>query len=152
MDKANLVEKSAKDTWKGGTMSVAGRSTLINSSLNNAPIYHMSIYLLPKTIVSRLDKIRRSFFWQGEGTRKKYYLIKWTKICKHKKKGGLGIKDIRKMNISLLCKWWWKLDNEDGLWQQIIHVKYLNGKSICVVSHRQTDSAMSSGLLKIRDI
>jgi len=63
MDKANLVEKSAKDTWKGGTMSVAGRSTLINSSLNNAPIYHMSIYLLPKTIVSRLDKIRRSFFW-----------------------------------------------------------------------------------------
>jgi hypothetical protein len=56
------------------------------------------------------------------------------------------------MNINLLCKWWWKLDNEDGLWQQIIHFKYLNGKSICVVSHRQIDSAMSSGLLKIRDI
>jgi hypothetical protein len=31
--------------------------------------------------------------------------------------GGSGIKDIRKMNISLLCKWWWKLENEDGLWQ-----------------------------------
>lgn len=27
-------------------MSIAGRSTLINSSLDNALIYHMSIYLL----------------------------------------------------------------------------------------------------------
>ena len=87
-----------------GTMSIAGRSTLINSSLNNAPIYHMSIYLLPKTIVHKLDKIRRRFFWQGGGTKKKYHLVKWEKICKHKKKGGLGIKDVRKMNISLLWK------------------------------------------------
>jgi hypothetical protein len=30
------------------------------------------------------------------------------KICKSKNKGGLGITDIRKTNISLLCKWWWK--------------------------------------------
>jgi hypothetical protein len=24
------------------------------------------------------------------------------------------------MNISMLCKWWWKLENEDGLWQQVV--------------------------------
>jgi hypothetical protein len=87
-------------------MSIAGRSTLINSSLNNAPIYQMSIYLLPKTVVNNLDRIRRTFFWQGGGTKKKYHLIRWPKICKSKKKGGLGIKDIRLMNISLLCNWW----------------------------------------------
>lgn len=54
-----LVNKSEKklDIWKGGTMSIAGRSTLISSSLNNAPIYHMSIYLLPKAILKILDKI-----------------------------------------------------------------------------------------------
>lgn len=59
-----LVEKSAKklDIWKGGAMSIAGRSTLINASLSNTPIYLMSIYMLPKIISSRLDKIRRSFF------------------------------------------------------------------------------------------
>jgi hypothetical protein len=53
-----------------------------------ALVYQMSIYLLPKTVVYRLDKIRRTFFWQGGGTKKKYYLIKWPKICKSKKKGG----------------------------------------------------------------
>lgn len=86
-----LIDKSAKklDVWKGGTMSIAGRSTLISSSLNNTPIYHMSIYLLPKTVLHKLDKIRRKFFWQGGGTKKKYHLIRWTKICKSKKRGGL---------------------------------------------------------------
>lgn len=62
-----LVEKGNKklDIWKGGTLTIAGRKTLIDASLSNAPIYHMSIYLLPKTVVHKLDKIRRSFFWQG---------------------------------------------------------------------------------------
>jgi hypothetical protein len=39
--------------------------------------------------------------------------------------GGPGIKDLRKMNVSLLCKWWWKLDNEEGLWQNIFRFKYI---------------------------
>jgi hypothetical protein len=38
---------------------------------------------------------------------------------------GLWIKDLRKMNVSLLCKWWWRLDNEEGLWQNIIRFKYI---------------------------
>ena len=133
-------------------MSIAGRTTLLSSSLNNAPIYQMSIYLLPKTIVYKLDKIRRTFFWQGGGTRRKYHLIRWTKICKSKKKGGLGIKDIRLMNISLLTKWWWKLDNEKGFWQDIIHFKYIKKESICTAKHRQTDSPIWSDLLKVRNI
>jgi hypothetical protein len=46
-----LIEKINKklDVWKGGSMSIAGRKTLIDSSLRNAPLYQMSIYLLPKT-------------------------------------------------------------------------------------------------------
>lgn len=67
-------------------------------------------------------------------------------------KGGLGIKDLKKMNISLLTKWWWKLDIEDGLWQDIVKFKYLKKDSICTVKHRQNDSAIWSDLLKVRDI
>jgi hypothetical protein len=101
-----LLDKNAKrlDIWKGSSMSIAGRSTLIASSLNNAPTYHMSIYLLPKTVIHELDKVRRIFFWQGGNTKRKYHSVRWTIICKNKKKGGLGIKDVRKMNLSLLCK------------------------------------------------
>ena len=101
-------------------MSIAGRTTLINSSLTSTFIYHMSTYLLPKTVVEDLDKQRRTFFWQVGGTRRKYHLIRWGTLYKSKYKGGVGIKDIRKMNIGLLCKWWWKLESEDGIWQILI--------------------------------
>jgi hypothetical protein len=47
---------------EGGNMSIAGRTTLIGASLNNSPIYHMLVYLLPKTTMDSFDKIRKSFF------------------------------------------------------------------------------------------
>jgi hypothetical protein len=91
-------------------MSYGGRTILINASLSNSAIYCMSMFLLPKTTIKNLNKQRRKFYWrEGGEQKKKYHLIKWFKICKDKKKGGLGIKNLRKMNISLLCKWWWLL-------------------------------------------
>lgn len=148
-----LIDKSYKrlDVWKGGTLSTAGRSTLISDSLNNSPMYHMSVYLLPKTTVNHLDKIRRTFFWQGRESKRKYHLVRWEIICKSKRKGGLGIKDLR-MNISLFCKWWWKLEKEDGLWQQIVKFKYMQNKSIHDVEHRLNDSPMWADLLKVKHI
>ena len=62
-------------------MSIASRGLY-------SPIYHMFVYSLPKTTVKKLDKIRATFFWQGGGTKRKYHLVKWTKICKIKKKGS----------------------------------------------------------------
>jgi hypothetical protein len=70
-------------------MSYGGRTILINASLTSSSIYHMSMFLMPKTTIKNLDKQRRIFFWQS-GSKKKYHLIKWTKICKDKKKGGWG--------------------------------------------------------------
>lgn len=61
-------------------MSIAGRTTMINASLSNAPLYHMSVYLLPKPTINAMDKIRRTFFWQGGGFKKKYHLIRWKYI------------------------------------------------------------------------
>ena len=112
----------------------------------------MSIYLLPKTVIKELDKVSRTFFWQGVHTKRKYHLVKWIKICKSKKKGGLGIKDIRKMNLSLLCKWWWKLEVESGVWQEIVTYKYLRKDSIALVKHKQKDSPIWADLIKIKEI
>jgi hypothetical protein len=56
------------------------------------------------------------------------------------------------MNVSLLTKWWWKLDNETGLWQRIVKYKYLRKVSIMDVSHKQTDSPIWADLLKIKNV
>jgi hypothetical protein len=68
VDWARMEEKVAKkiDIWQGNSLSIAGRTTLINSSLINTTIYHMSMFLMPKTMIKRMKKGRRKFFWQGE--------------------------------------------------------------------------------------
>ena len=68
-----LEEKNLKklSTWKGSSLSMAGRITLINSNISSTSIYHMSMYLLPKITTDTLDKQRRTFLWQGNGSKKK---------------------------------------------------------------------------------
>jgi hypothetical protein len=56
------------------------------------------------------------------------------------------------MNISLLCNWWWILENEEGLWQEIVNLKYVKGTPICLVKQKYSDSPVWSDLLKIRHL
>jgi hypothetical protein len=56
------------------------------------------------------------------------------------------------MNISLLCKWWWRLEKEEGLWQQILNHKYMKDQTIHDVMHKLNDSSIWSDLLKVKDI
>jgi hypothetical protein len=127
----------------------ARRTTLINASLVNSTIYHMSMYLMPKTVIKRLDKNSRKFFWQVV-FKKKISLGEMAKICKLKRKGGLGIKILRKMNLALLCKWWWTLETGSGLWQDIVRRKYVKVSPICLIPNRINDSHVWSDLLKVR--
>jgi hypothetical protein len=46
-------------------------------------------------------------------------------VCLLKSKGGLGVRDVRIINISLLAKWRWRLlVNDDALWKEVIKCKY----------------------------
>jgi hypothetical protein len=64
---------------------------LINACLSNSPIYHMPMYLLPKTTIGSLDKKGRSFFGKVVTT-KKYHLVRWDKVCIARKKLGLELR------------------------------------------------------------
>ena len=56
------------------------------------------------------------------------------------------------MNISLLCKWWWKLEAEEGLWQQIVRQKYMSKDTVGSVKHMLDDSPMWKDLLKVKNV
>lgn len=118
------------DGWKGSTLSIGARLPLLMACLSNISIYCMSMYLMPTNFLKRLDRTRKRFLQQGASLRKKYRLVKWSKVCLPKKKGGMGVHDVRKMNFILLCKWWWKLEREKGISQDIVHKKYAKQKSI----------------------
>jgi hypothetical protein len=46
-------------------------------------------------------------------------------ICRSKKEGGLGVRDLWLVNISLLAKWKWKLlSQEVELWKEVVVARY----------------------------
>ena len=139
------------DAWVCDSASSGARLTLLDSCLSGIPTYYMSMYLLNKTCIENLDKHRRRFFWAGKKKRKAYCMVKWKRVCRSKSKGGLGVKDLRKQNISLLVKWWWKLETQEGLWQKIVKAKYLRNKTVASVRPRVSDSPCWKNLLKVKD-
>jgi mannosylglycoprotein endo-beta-mannosidase len=50
------------DAWVGGANSSGGKLTLVNACLSSLPSYFMSLFLLCKTFLEKMDKHRRKFF------------------------------------------------------------------------------------------
>jgi hypothetical protein len=55
-------------------------------------------------------------------------LISWDTICLEAMEGGLGVRDLRKMNEALILKLVWQLaQGGDKLWVVVIRAKYCKG-------------------------
>ena len=72
-------------------------------------------------------------------------------ICRPKDQGGLGIEVLELKNKCLLSKWLSKLLNEERVWLEMLHNKYLSDKSLSQVSAKPTDSPFWKGLMKVKD-
>jgi hypothetical protein len=64
---------------------------------------------IPIQVWKKVRRIQREFLWGSKNGRKKVNWVKWEEVCKPKNQGGLGVRDIRAINISLLTKWRWRL-------------------------------------------
>ena len=54
-------------------------------------------------------------------------------------------------NKCLLSKWLFKLLNEEGVWQELLHNKYLSQKTLAQVKAKPTDSPFWRGLMGVKD-
>src|SRR5688572_1255168 len=72
-----MIEKLEKRLagWQGRFLSLGGRLTLLNSCLSNVPLYMLSIYPPPKTVIKKIDLLRRRLLWQGENSPENFTLL-----------------------------------------------------------------------------
>ncbi|MCH79404.1 LINE-1 reverse transcriptase like [Trifolium medium] len=113
------------NSWGKKHISFGGRIVLINSVLNSIPIFYMSFLKMPIQVVKLIIQIQRNFLWGGVNGGRKISWISWKTVCQEKKEGGLGVRDVRVVNLSLLAKWRWRLlQNERALWKDVLAVKY----------------------------
>nr|GEY77486.1 RNA-directed DNA polymerase, eukaryota [Tanacetum cinerariifolium] len=87
--------------WKLKTLSIGGRLTLLKLVLRSTPIYTMSLYKAPKTVLNLMEAIRRNFFNGGQDDERKIAWVKWAKVLASKKYGGLGVSSM--LLIELFC-------------------------------------------------
>ena len=101
-----VVDKvmSRLSRWKMKTLSIGGRLRLVKSVLGSMPIFHMSIFKVPSTVLKNLESIRSHFFNGNEFRSNKTSWVKWSNVLMEKEKGGLGVSSLFALNRGLMLK------------------------------------------------
>ncbi|KAF5775443.1 putative RNA-directed DNA polymerase [Helianthus annuus] len=107
--------------WKASLLSIGGRVVLIKSVLESLPNYYFSLFKAPCKVISDLEAKIRRFLWGGDDSNKKMHWVAWKTVTCPKNKGGLGLNNLRNINVSLLSKWGWRLKVErNKLWVKVV--------------------------------
>jgi len=120
----NLLSRKL-NMWGHRYISFGGRIVLLNSVLNSIPIFYLSFLKMPTKVWRRIVRVQREFLWGGVEGGRKISWVKWKSVCQQKRNGGLGVKDVRVVNVNLLAKWRWRLlVGDKALWKDVLKEKY----------------------------
>ncbi|GJZ74266.1 RNA-directed DNA polymerase, eukaryota, reverse transcriptase zinc-binding domain protein [Tanacetum coccineum] len=113
--------KSRLSNWKMKALSIGGRLTLLKSVLGSMPIFHMSVFKVPSSVLHMIESIRSHFFNGHEIRSNKATWVKWNSVLASKEKGGLGVSSLYALNRALMMKWVWRFySQKESLWVRVI--------------------------------
>ena len=98
--------------WKRIYLSKGGKLMLIKSTLSSLPTYFSSLFPIPSSVASRIEKLQRDFLWGNDLGDHKFHLLKWEKVCSPPHSGGLGLQRLLEFNKTLFGKWLWRFATE----------------------------------------
>ncbi|KAK5786930.1 hypothetical protein PVK06_041580 [Gossypium arboreum] len=106
-------------------MSWATRIVLVNAVLSSLPIYFMSLFQAPVSVIKRIGKTMRNFLWGGLDGKLKMAKVNWKQICRPKENEGARVVNLEIKNKALLAKWRWRvIVDKNALWSKVILAKY----------------------------
>ncbi|XP_062114585.1 uncharacterized protein LOC133825691 [Humulus lupulus] len=129
---------------------------LIHSVLLGIRAFWMSIFLLPKSVITEIDQLCRQFLWgtsRWNENRSKLHLTAWDQVCLPKHLGGIGFREGAKWNMVLLAKYIWAVSTkQDILWVKWIDDVYLKGQSFWEYNLQTDVSWYWRKLIKLRSV
>jgi hypothetical protein len=106
-------------------LSLAARALLIKTCLASIPIYLLSFIKFPKWAIQILNSQMGNCLWNDTEDAHKYHLANWGSVSLCKEFGGLGIPNLRDLNVCLLASWIKRYDKDrDKLWTEMLDFKY----------------------------
>lgn len=127
--------------WKAKFLSFVGKMTLIKSVLASIHIHTFSCMAVPKSVVQRLEEIRRAFLWNQHGQRRTHW-VAWDKVCSPYTEGGLGIRTLKDTVYGLQGKLAWKICAGNTLWTRLLRQKYGSIGSSGIFNRNQSGSLL----------
>lgn len=111
--------------WKRSYLSKGQRLIMIQSVLASLPIYYLSMFQMPVSVVKEMERIMRNFLWGSRSTTKKISWVNWSRVTLPKCRGVVGIKKLRLVNKALHAKWLWRYGTQkQAIWKRIINQKF----------------------------
>ncbi|KAM0823938.1 hypothetical protein ACQ4PT_070521 [Festuca glaucescens] len=94
--------------WCAKLINRGGRTILIQTTLCAIPVHAMMSLDIPPKVIEALLKICRAFLWKGrQEINGGHCLVVWDKVASPKALGGLGIPNLRLLDLALRCRWAW---------------------------------------------
>lgn len=91
--------------WRGRLLSHAGRLELVRTCLVSIPVYLLSFIKFPKWAIRMLNSHFANCLWNDDPTAHKFHLANWESVSMLKDFEGLGIPNLRDLNLCLLASW-----------------------------------------------
>nr|KYP65031.1 Transposon TX1 uncharacterized [Cajanus cajan] len=117
--------------WKAKLLNKAGKLCLVKSTISSIPVYSMKSLWLPQAVCNRIDQVCRRMLWAKADNTRFWSPVSWDVVTQSKELGGLGVREARRVNVSLLGKLVWDLlSDPQKPWVQLLSNLYLHGDSI----------------------
>ena len=89
----------------------------------------MSFIKFPKWAIQLINSRMALCLWNDTENKRKFHLVNWPTVTLNKEYGGLGIPDLRHLNVCLLASWIKRYEmGRDKLWRSVIDSKYNTDK------------------------
>ncbi|KAF7831985.1 uncharacterized protein G2W53_014318 [Senna tora] len=131
----------------------AARTTLTKAVVSATPLYHMQHTWLSHSEAAKCDATMRDFFWGRWNDSKSPIMISWKKLCKDQRDGGMGFREMLKINEALLAKQLWRiLTLEESLVSKVFLGKYRNSIHNCTFFPKPNSSSLWKKLCKVSKV
>ncbi|KAK2639028.1 hypothetical protein Ddye_026823 [Dipteronia dyeriana] len=105
--------------WRDKFLSTSGKEILIKAVIEAIPTYSMNLFRLPEGVLHEIYHLCVKFWWGSNDTSRKIHWCTLARLCESKEKGGLGFRNLKIYNQSLLANQCWRIMTNDGEWEMV---------------------------------
>ncbi|CAN1810964.1 Uncharacterized mitochondrial protein AtMg00310 [Linum perenne] len=118
-----MVSKAGN--WKSLLLSQGGKETLAKAVLQAIPSYVFSCFMLPDTLLKKLDAVVAKFWWSGDVNKRAIHWCSKERLTASKLTGGLGFRSFKEFNLAHLAKLCWRIiQHPEALWVRVLKALY----------------------------